>query len=123
MASPYWIKLYHKMLNDPQIAQLSDRLWRRWVECILYSADTDSDGELPSVDDMSYRLHLKPEELETDLVELARVGVIEQIAGVWVIPNFKKYQYSSSTMRVRKHRAKKKEEESLREKYGDPLGV
>ena len=120
MASPYWIKLYHKMMHDPQVATLSDRLWRRWVECILYSADTDNDGNLGDVSDMAFYLRLKKVELDKDLDKLGEVELLEKTDEGWIIPNFKRYQYSSSSDRVRKHRAKKKEDVD-RQKYLEDL--
>lgn len=30
----YWIKLYHEILDDPLMATMPDRLWRRTIEKI-----------------------------------------------------------------------------------------
>jgi len=35
MGSPYWIKLYHEILNDPKMGRLPDRLWRRIGKRVL----------------------------------------------------------------------------------------
>ena len=116
MPSPYWIKLFHELLDDAETAQLPDRLWRRMIECFLLAGDYERDGELPSLNTMAWRLRLSEEILESDLVELAKVGIVEQVASVWVVPKFDERQTASSTMRVRRYR-KKQQEKSLREQY------
>ena len=35
MPSKYWIKLYHEVLDDPKMARLPDRLYRRCIEVFL----------------------------------------------------------------------------------------
>ena len=106
MKSKYWIKLYHEVLDDPKMGRLSDRLWRRTIEVFLLAGDTDEEGKLPALDDMAWRLRIIPEELEADLIELQRVGIVLLAAGVWSVGNFEERQRpSTSTERSRRHRA------------------
>ncbi|KKL04947.1 hypothetical protein LCGC14_2610990 [marine sediment metagenome] len=92
MASKYWLKLYHEMLDDPKVAVLPDRYWRRMIECFLLAGDHNEKGVLPSVDHMAWKLRMDPDSLETDLVELGKLGIVEQIKGEWVVSNFDERQ-------------------------------
>jgi len=77
MASKYWIKLYHETLYDRKVASLDDHLWRRVIEMFLMAGELDEGGYLPPLDDMSWTLRADKEQLETDLNELTRVGILE----------------------------------------------
>lgn len=99
MATKYWIKLYHEVLDDPKTARLPDNLWRRFFEfCLLageagYEDDDPQNGRLPSVADMSWRLRVDEETLSTELDALARKGLIEYRAnsvldGHWFVSKF-----------------------------------
>ena len=90
------------------------------IECFLLAGDYERDGELPNLNTMAWRLRLSEEILESDLVELAKVGIVEQIASAWVVPKFEERQTASSTIRVRKYR-QKQQEKTLREKYLVPI--
>ena len=92
MASKYWIKLYHEILHERKMAQLSDHLWRRSIEFFLFAGEVDDDGALPTLDDMAWTLHQSPELIETDLAELANVGIVDQRGGRWFVTNFSKRQ-------------------------------
>ena len=45
MASRYWIKLYHEILEDPKMGRLSDRQFRRVIELFLLAGDCEMDGQ------------------------------------------------------------------------------
>ena len=96
MPSFYWIKLYHEILDDPKMGKLSDRLWRRTIELFLLAGDADKNGELPKLDDIAWRLRLSPEFLESDLVELAKVGIVSHSEGRYSVTNFIKRQTAAS---------------------------
>jgi DnaD/phage-associated family protein len=96
MTTKYWIKLYHEMLDDPKMGQLSDRLYRRTVECFLMAGDANKAGLLPSVNDMAWRLRCNPEHLESELIELSRLGILSQIDGGWIVTKFVERQATMS---------------------------
>jgi len=81
MASYYWIKLYHEILDDPKMGRLSDRLWRRTVEMFLFAGKHEGDGCLPPIEDMAWSLRVTPEQLQSELDELERIGIIRQDDG------------------------------------------
>lgn len=112
MASKYWLKLYHEILDDPKMGVMSDRLWRRAIETFLLAGENDDEGFLPSLDDMAWRLRLTSEELESDLVELAKCGVVSQTDGLWLVTRFKERQSKvSGAERTRRYRERKRKDE------------
>ena len=105
MASKYWIKLYHDILDDPKMGTLASRLWRRTIECFLAAGEGQNNGELPKLEDFAFRLRIHPEELETDLVELQKTGILSTKNGKWYVTNFEKRQARvSSTERTQRWR-------------------
>lgn len=122
MASKYWIKLYHEILDDPKMGRLDDALFRRAVECFLAAGDLGEDGDLPTTADLAWRLRADESELESQLAALAAVDILQKEAdGTWSVTNFHKRQKSVSTReRVRRFREKErknpeKDEESRNE--------
>jgi hypothetical protein len=120
MATKYWIKLYHEILDDPKMGRLSDNLWRRFFECCLlageagYDDDDPLNGRLPSPSDMSWRLRVDEERLLSELEALAKKGLLEYRAdsildGYWFVVQFNQRQRSMSKAeymrRLRKDRA------------------
>ena len=77
MASNYWIKLYHEMLDDPKMGRLTDRQYRRVIELFLLTGDYEQDGFLPPLEDVAFRLRF-PEGLQDDLDVLEKVGIISR---------------------------------------------
>lgn len=111
MSSMYWMKLYHEMLDDPKMGQMSDRLYRRTIELFLLAGELDQGGYLPSVKDMSWRLRLIGEELETDLFELQEIGIVTKKDNTWFVVNFAKRQAPiSGAERSKRHRVRKRRE-------------
>jgi len=92
MANNYWIKLYIAILEDPKMCKLSDKLYRRVVELFLLAGETNQEGELPALDDIAWKLRLDEEQLETEMVELQKTGIISQIDGKWIVTKFAERQ-------------------------------
>jgi len=112
MPSKYWIKLYHEILEDPKMGKLPDNLWRRAIELFLLAGDLDNGGSLPDIEGLSWRLRTDKEHLETDLVELASVGIVSQVDGVWIVTNFSKRQEPvDNAVRVAQHRKQKRKDQ------------
>ena len=96
MASKYWIKLYHEVLDDPKMGQLSDRLWRRSLELFLIAGEYQKDGILPKVSDMAWRLRMGVDELITDLGDLASGGIVHNDKDTWIVTHFAERQAAES---------------------------
>jgi len=105
MASKYWIKLYHEVLDDPKMGRLPDRLWRRVIELFLIAGDLDQEGALPTVGDMAWRLRISDDELMADLDELEKIGIVTLNGSLNVVTNFSKRQSAvSDAERMRRYR-------------------
>jgi len=105
MASKYWIKLYHEVLDDPKMGRLSNRLWRRAIELFLIAGDYDQGGELPNVGDMAWRLRISEDDLLADLDALENIHIVSLNGAMHVVTNFAKRQSAvSDAERMRRYR-------------------
>ena len=75
MASNYWVKLYHEILDDPKMCRLTDRQYRRVIELFLLAGDYEMDGLLPGIDDIEFRLR-SPEGLKEDIETLIECNIL-----------------------------------------------
>lgn len=87
MASKYWIKLYHELLDDPKIGRLTDSQFRLTINLFLLAGDCDQDGYLPSIDDIRWRLR-DPDHFDDDLQALKALGILEDEDGVLLVSKF-----------------------------------
>lgn len=92
MSGKYWIKLYHEILHDKKVARLDDHIWRRVIECFLMAGENNDGGYLPSLDDMTWILRDQHEQIETDLNELVKVGILQIIDGRYLVRKFTERQ-------------------------------
>ena len=105
----YWLKLPHDILSMPRIAMLQDRLWRRFIELLLVASKTNKAGELPSVKEISWLLRHDIEQVETELAELAEVGALSIVEGVYSVAGYEDMQAASKHAQyMREWRDKKK---------------
>ena len=112
MASKYWIKLYHEILDDPKMGRLSDRLWRRTIEMFLLAGDYDKDGELPPIEDVAWRLRTDNETLQQDVEALQRIGILSVNGSIHLVTNFSERQSAmSGAERVSRFRESKRKDE------------
>lgn len=112
MASKYWIKLYIEILNDRKMMQLEDRLFRRVIELFLFAGEIDQDGLLPPIGDVAWRLHMDTEQLETDMIELQRVGILSVDDGNWIVTKYAERQAPvSDAERMRQLRERKQKKQ------------
>lgn len=87
-----WAKIWLEMLDDPKIATMKDRLWRRWVEVILLAKRVDKGGLIGTTEQIAWALRLDELEAESDLAQLAGIGLVQKQEAGWFIPNFEKRQ-------------------------------
>ena len=88
----YWLKLYIEILDDPKMATMPDRVWRRTIELFLVAKKLNKDGHLPETRQITWLLRMSDEELDHDMIQIASTGIIVQELGGWFIPNFVKRQ-------------------------------
>jgi hypothetical protein len=111
MLNFYWCKLWIEILDDPKMGRLDDRLWRIVVSCFLMAKEYDQDGFLPELEDMAWRLHYEPEQLEIYLDEIAAQDnpIITMKDGRWFVVNFTKRQAPvDGAERTRSYRERKR---------------
>jgi hypothetical protein len=110
----YWLKLYTEILDDPKMALLPHKTWRRVIEMFLISKDTSNDGYLPDIDTIAWRLRISKREMEKDMQSLLETGIIMQQEGRYYIKNFVKRQSpSTNAERQRQFKERKKVTESV----------
>lgn len=110
----YWIKLYHEIIDDPKMATLPDRLWRRAIEVFLLAGKLcpDKSGELPDTRQLAWLLRMPTDDLQTDLVQLASTGILQATKSGWEVVNFNKRQSAvPGAERVKQHRERKQKQE------------
>ena len=118
MASFYWIKLWHEILDDSKMARLSDELWRKTVELFLIAGETQQDGLLPPIGDIAWRLHVSEDDLERELDELAEIGIVTIDDDELLVTNFERRQAAQTgAERTQRHRELKHKQQY----YGDEL--
>lgn len=116
MATKYWIKLYIEILHDPKMIRLSDSLFSLTIKLFLVAGEYDDGGYLPPIDDIAIILRADAESLETEMIELQRVGILSTVGGRWMVSKFAERQAAVSTAeRMRQYRDRKQKQQY----YGD----
>jgi len=94
----YWIKLYHEILDDPKMATLPDRLWRRTIEIFLLAGklSADKSGQLPETNRLAWLLRMSTDDLSMDMTQLSNAGIIKKNTDGWKVVNFEKRQSAVS---------------------------
>ena len=101
----YWIKLYLEILDDPKMATLPDRLWRRAIEIFLIAGklSRDKSGQLPETNQLAWLLRMSTDDLMLDLNQLCNAGIINKNAEGWKVVNFEKRQSKVSDADRKRH--------------------
>ena len=92
----YWMKLYMEILDDPKMATLPDRLWRRVIELFLLAGRFNKQGHLPDTRQLAWVLRTSPDDLDMDLRQIESIGVIQRTGEGWYVVNFQKRQAPST---------------------------
>ena len=100
MPSKYWIKLSHKILDDPKIGRLPSHLWRLYIELLLIASENDH-GALKGTYQIADRLWRLPEGLEPWMECLAQEKLIEGDHCNWKLVDHWQYCLLSSRPNLR----------------------
>lgn len=112
MASKYWLKLFHETIYDPKVMMRSPGARLRWYECLCLAGDYDQEGALPSIEHMLFVFRIPEEQLLDELSELARIGLVTEVDGVYHVKNWVKRQASmDGAERIARFRETKHHEE------------
>lgn len=105
MTAYYWIKLYHEVLEDPKMALLPDRLWRRVIELFLLAGKHGKDGTLPDTRQIAWELRQNTDDIELDLRQIESTGIIQRTSSGWMVVKFSARQApSTATERSQEYR-------------------
>jgi len=116
MASKYWIKLYHELVDDPKVMTLRPALRWRFIETLLVAGEMDEDGYLPTVREYAWRVRDNEEIVETEFVELLDAGLLSRDDTRFFVTKFAERQAAvSGNERWRKW----KERQQKQEYYAD----
>jgi hypothetical protein len=119
MSGWVYIKLFHEILHDPKMGQLSDHLWRRCIELFLLAGMQEPrDGRLPKPCDIAWALRTTPQDVDVTLDELEHQGIIINNGNGWVVKNFEKRQSPqdpTGAERQARHRARKTDRDITRD--------
>lgn len=109
MKSYYWIKVRHSLLQEREVATLSDHLWRRNMELNLLAGAYHKDGLLPPLEEMAWELRTSEEDLLEDLEALEERGLTEETEEGWFLPGWSDRQSPTSNAdRQRRYRQRQK---------------
>ncbi len=102
-----WFRIYDDAMHDPKVQRLPAKLFKLWFNLLCLASKNG--GVLPCTEDTSYALRISRAEVEANLADLARRGLLDPaIDGRFAPHNWEKRQYKSdhSTTRVHAHRSK-----------------
>lgn len=93
MSGWYFVKLPMSILDDPTFGQLTDRMFRLATLLRLLAVREDRGGLLPSTDKLAWILRVDDaEDLETELIALEEVGILDRVDGAWHFAAFEEDQ-------------------------------
>ena len=102
-----WFRFYVRTLNNPKAQRLPGGTFKAWVNLLCLVKETD--GKLPSVDDVSFRLRMSKSKTEALINTLKTSGLIDgDRMHDW---DEMQYKSDSSTERVRRYRERDQEHE------------
>jgi len=117
MAGNYWIKFYVEVLDDPKMATLPDRLWRRFYELCLLAGKYYDDGNLPDCEQLARALRMSVDELQSDLDALVNKRLITKTEDGYLVTQFVKRQSKMSNAEKTARYRKSKHTEEYESNY------
>lgn len=118
MASNYWIKLYHEMLDEPKVGRLTDSQFRLTINLFLLAGDYEQDGYLPPIDDIRWRLR-DPQNFDDDLQVLKDCGIISVEDDILLVEHFAERQGAMTA----EERSRRRRERDRKRDYYEPEAV
>ena len=101
-----WFRFYVRTLNNPKVQRLPSNIFKGWVNLLCLAKETD--GVLPTVEDISFRLRLSKAKADDLISTLKTNGLIDgNKLHDW---DDMQYPSDSSTERVQRYRERHKEQ-------------
>jgi hypothetical protein len=123
-----WLRLYTEIRNDRKLRRLSPAQRWLWVVILTIAKESPKPGYLllsegvpVTIEDLADDAAIPLDEVKSGIEAFVAQRMLEQVDGVWRLVNWDKRQFSSdsSTERVRKHRRKKQQNETLQDRYSN----
>jgi hypothetical protein len=102
-----WFRVYDNLIEDPKVQRLSDPLFRGLVN--LWCLASQGEGLLPPIDDIAFKLRIKPAQAQKLLSDLRNAGLIVDDETGTHPHNWSGRQFKSdvSNDRVKRYRERK----------------
>ena len=70
-----WFRVYDDLVDDPKVQRLDPSLFKALIN--LWCLTSANDGVLPPIDEIAFKLRMKPEKAQRVLNELRAAGLID----------------------------------------------
>jgi hypothetical protein len=99
-----WFRVYVDLVDDPKVQRLDAALFKALIN--LWCLASANDGALPPIDEIAFKLRMKPEKAQRVLTELRAADLIDDDQRGARPHNWDKRQFTSdgSTPRVKRFR-------------------
>lgn len=104
-----WFRLYHRIIDDPEICMMSDSDQLYWIKLLCLASESKIRGVITlGPDQIAWRLRATEESIKHVLDKLRAKGLIDHTKKGIKISNWDKLQFASDdpNLRSRKHRKK-----------------
>lgn len=103
-----WFRVYEDMVDDPKVQRLPDATFKALVN--LWCLASAGEGTLPPLDDIAFKLRMKPERVMEILAGLKNAGLIDDDETGIHPHNWTGRQFKSdvSNERVKRHRERQR---------------
>jgi hypothetical protein len=68
----YWFRVYNDLVDDPKVQRLDPPLFKALIN--LWCLASANDGVLPPINEIAFKLRMKPEKVQRVLTELRAAG-------------------------------------------------
>jgi hypothetical protein len=103
-----WFRVYVDLVDDPKVQRLDPLLFKALIN--LWCLTSANDGVLPPVDEIAFKLRMRPEKVQRVLTELRAAGLLDDDATGTHPHNWARRQFTSdgSTPRVKRFRDRRR---------------
>jgi hypothetical protein len=104
-----WFRVYDDLVDDPKIQRLDLLLFKALIN--LWCLASANNGVLPPIDQIAFKLRMRPDKAERALNELRAAGLIDDDERGARPHNWDKRQFTSdgSTLRVKRFREQRRD--------------
>lgn len=103
----HWFRVHDDLVDDPKVQRLDPTLFKTLIN--LWCVTSANHGVLPPIEEIAFKLRMKPQKVQQILNELRAAGLIDDGVRGAHPHNWDKRQFTSdvSTSRVRRFRERR----------------